>query len=445
MCGFQFKPSFIYKFVDAARLHTRFSFLYHRHTSFSACSIAVRIRTTSASTHGATDVHHASDPQPPHSIQLHIVSAMCFCGSNNIRASQWRQASQLDPCSQYRMCSARADSKSPSRDQTSNLSHTLQLLQEGFTDKQAARITLYLSSRGRSYDIISVRRWLDILRRSHVKQPTDATAKCPIVLEHRADNLEIKAAAVVQWMSRRGLTDAELGEVLSQWPALLNITTSTLEAVTAWLRWKFNWTDASICRLLARCPQFFSRTTANLSSKLAWFIAEGCNNERMSIAVSHTPSLFNYTIARNQSQLATLQTKGLTRAEVTEMLIKRPQLMTQDMSSSITQAKFRFLDQVMRMDVQVLVKCPVFFFYSLFKRIGPRWSFHSLYCTGQHFNLSSNLAPKDEDWLHRLSSSFLDAKCVSHSMTRMQLYQEQTIEWQQGEGKKWKFEKGKCF
>lgn len=374
-------------------------------------------------------------------IQQHRASATCF--TSNSRTSQWTGTSESVTSRLHRLFRTSAINESPTDTMEGKPSATSQLLQEGFTEKQAARIMSYLASKGRRLDIVNVRQWLGILLQSNVERPFEAFAKCPIIIENRADHTEDKAAAVVAWMSRKGLSSIRIGEVLSKWPAMLIVPCANAEAVEAWLRSELDWTDDTFEQALSRCSQLFSLNPSNLSAKLAWFISIGCSKRKMSSALITNPSLFDYTLERNESQLLALQLQGLTHTEVAQLVAKKPSLITQDMLSDINQAKFRFLVQVMKFSIQELVRFPVFPTYSLFYRVGPRWSFHALHCRNRPFNISSNLANTEEVWLGRLRSLSLDAECSTRGLTRSQLFAESTIQWQQGEGKQWNFEKVK--
>lgn len=316
-----------------------------------------------------------------------------------------------------------------------------QLLQEGFTFIQAARILSYLSNRKRPLDIENVRQWLQLLRKNHVQKPLSAMAKCPIIIEHRAHKVQVKAAAVAQWMQQKELTTVKFGQILSKWPALLVMTFANLEAVEAWLSSELNWTSKQTGRAFATFPQLFGLSPANLACKLAWFIDKGCSNHKMSRVLLSQPYLMSYTAARNETQWSDLLAAGLTQTQVAEAVVKMPHIVGLRVASDINQAKLRFLVQGMGKEISELVRCPGYLSCSLFKRVGPRWAFHSLHCPGQRFTLSTQLAPKVEGWLHQMSSSSMDAECIARGMTRAQLYQEHTLQWQRGEGQKWNFEK----
>lgn len=97
-------------------------------------------------------------------------------------------------------------------------------------------------------------------------------------------------------------------------------------------------------------------------------------------------------------------------------------------------AKVHFYVKVMKTSLQELAAAPVSFGYSLHQRIGPRWAFHSKYFPTQHFTLSSRLAVADKVFVQRLSSPLLDAECILHSMTRMQLFRECGATWKKESG-----------
>lgn len=351
--------------------------------------------------------------------------------------------SQDVSCVLHDIISTTAGKESPPGNEKGKASATTQLFQEGFSDKQASRILSYLSARRLSFRIMNVKHWLHLLHQCHVVRPNDAISQHPIILEKKAATMQAKAAATVLWISKNGLTDIEIGELLCKRPEMLNVTLANLEAVDAWLSSKLSWTADRIGKVLARCPQLFSLTPVNLSSKLAWFNSQGLSNSRLSTALFHTPTLFDCTIIRNETQLSALQAAGLTHAQVAHMLYQVPQLLTRDMSGDVIQAKFRFLGEVMGQDVQKLVQFPAFLTCSLSKRIGPRWAFHNLHCPGQQFTLGYNLTPKDQDWLQHRCFATLAAECSRSGVTLLHMYSDFSIQWRQEEGARWNFENSK--
>lgn len=397
--------------------------------------------SSTENTHKAQTAHHTATPQPLHIKQQHGVSAMCFQSIRN--TSRQGGACGAEFWTLYHMFSITAGKQPPPGDAEYDLSPTSQLLYVGFTIKQAERILTLYASRKRPLDIKNVREWLDLLRQCHVEWPTNALSKHPIMLSNRAENLESRSKETLHRLSRFGLTNVGIGQLLSKWPGLLIVTVGNLEAVEAWLSIELHWSQEQVGKVLAKYSKLFSLTPITLSSKLAWFSSQGCSNAKMGVALFHTPSLFDYTIARNESQLSALQAAGLTPAEVALLIGKRPQLLTRDMSSHITQAKLRYLKEVIGQDVKEMLKFPAYLTCSLVKAVGPRSSFHSLHCSSQPFALNTNLTKTEEHWLRRLSSPSLDAECIARGMTRAQIYKEHTIQWQQGEGKKWNFEKVK--
>lgn len=116
--------------------------------------------------------------------------------------------------------------------------------------------------------------------------------------------------------------------------------------------------------------------------------------------------------------------------------MKMPTVLGLAVSGKLQQDKLTFLPLVMHKSILEL-NCSAFLTYSLFNRIGPRWVFHTIHCSDQPFNLSSKLCPADETYVQACKISPispLDAECHSRGMTRLQLYQEIKVQWQQ-EGK----------
>lgn len=318
------------------------------------------------------------------------------------------------------------------------LNHKLQLVKEGFTEKQTVMILAWLSSRKRPFVIRNIQQWLQVLRNYGVKQPLDVMSNHLILLMARADTAHARSTAVVQWMSEHGLAQDAIAAVISQWPLILHTPLETAKAVAAWLGSELGWSDGMISDVLTRHPRLFGLSTvSNLCVKLSWFKSQGLSAAAVSRVFFNTPPLFYTTIARNEKQLAALQAMGLSKSQVSEMLRKLPHLLTRNIAGDNIQAKVRFLSEDMGRTIEELVTCSVFLTYSLINRIGPRWAFHSLYCKGQSFVLGSRLPVKDKHFADSLSSQTLDTECVSRGYDRLRLYNEFRAEWQQGEGIKW--------
>lgn len=128
---------------------------------------------------------------------------------------------------------------------------------------------------------------------------------------------------------------------------------------------------------------------------------------------------------------------GLSPPQIEQSLRRRPLLLGSDLHGAVMQAKVRFLTQVMRNDIQVLVCCPQFLSMQLVGRIGPRWAFWSRHCPGQPFVLNTRLNVSLENFVSNLRSPSLDAECNVRNLTYMQLFEEESARWQAEEGAEW--------
>lgn len=219
---------------------------------------------------------------------------------------------------------------------------------------------------------------------------------------------------------------------------LLKLPHKNAALVALWLSSELGWSSHMVVVILTKCPQLFGlNPAATLGVKAVWFRSQGFETEVLSKMLYLHPQLLGYTIKRNESQLSALQALGLSKPQVAEMVRTCPVLLIRDISSDVTQAKIRFLTQVMGKSVQELSVCPGFLALSLVDRTGPRWAFHSLYCPGKPFILSTRLKCTELDFVRRLPSSYLDTECDSQGKSRLQLFRSFTAQWKEGEGRAW--------
>lgn len=310
------------------------------------------------------------------------------------------------------------------------------LRQLRFTDKQAAHSLSYLSSQKRNVNIENIRRWLELLRMCDVKRSNEVLSTHPILLSNLADNSADNAGVVVQWIASMGLTSSETAQLLGRRPMLLTIPLANALEVTAWLTRELGWNGDRISRVLIQFPQLFGLNPRdNLTPKLSWWMEQGFSRETLSrVFLTYTP-LFSSSIQRNIFQMSALQTFGLPRSQVSNMVQQAPALLNLNINGQNVQAKVRFLIEVMGKKVDDMCVCPNFLTFSLFHTIGPRWSFHNRHClSSRPFNLGTKLKCSDKHFAEHMASPSLDAESISRSMTCLQLYEEHRIQWQQSEG-----------
>lgn len=280
--------------------------------------------------------------------------------------------------------------------------------------------------------------WLQLLHQHGVQHPSDVMSNHIIILKSRAETAQARSAAVVAWMRKLGLTEAEIVDIITQRPMVFNVPLETANAVSEWLQHELGWNGSMISNVLVRYPRLFGLSPfSNLSIKLAWFRSHSFSTVNISSALYSNPALFNNAIAHNECQIISLKAMGLSPEQVTKVFKRIPHLLMRDMEGNIIQAKIHFLTQVMHMQVEELAAFPAFLTYSLMKRIGPRWGFHSLHCKGQSFSLAYRLSLKDRQYAESLTSQSLDAQCKARCLTRLQLYEEFRSQWQQGEERRW--------
>lgn len=226
---------------------------------------------------------------------------------------------------------------------------------------------------------------------------------------------------------------------------LLCVPHTTAAAVAAWCSAELDWSGSMIATIMIKFPQLFGLSAAdNLTPKLAWFVLQGCRKASLRRVFFSTPALLSYSIQRNNTQLIALQALGLPLSKASYLISRVPTLLTRKISGQITQAKIEFLTQVMHQQIEEICVCPRFLTYSLFERIGPRWSFHSRHChQGRPYKLNTKLQPSDKHFSEHMGSPSLDAECTSRGMTHEEVYQEHKEQWQQGEGKIWNVRIGK--
>lgn len=318
------------------------------------------------------------------------------------------------------------------------LRNTSDLLKEGFTDKQAARILSYLAAQKRKFNLENVQQWLLLLHTYNVQDPVLVVANHCVVLPSMAGYAKLNAPAVVHWMSSMQLSPKAISLLLAKNPMLLVLPHATVAAAAAWFSSELDWSSSMIAAKLSTTPTLFgSNPVLNLAPKMAWFNSKGLSNAKMSKVLFNTPALLNFSIARNKCQISALRASGLSETDVDNMVRKKPQILTSDIAGAITQTKLRFLTQEMGQPIHSLVNCPVFITLSLLDRIGPRWFFFSLYCQGQTFILNSQLKVTNSVFVTRLRSPSLDAECATHGQSRLQRFEVFMSKWQQNEGRAW--------
>lgn len=295
------------------------------------------------------------------------------------------------------MCSkiARSLPQGPARDVSV---HKPKLSQLGFTEEQAAHTLAYSVRRKRSFPIDNVQPWLHLLHKLNVEHPVQVLSKRPVLLASRASTAEANMEGLVELLGGLGATQKQLAALLYKHPMLFNIPPTTPSAAAAWLRSKLHLSSSVIADLFTKYSELFYMSCEDLDVTLAWFLSMG------------------YSI---------------------ETVRQKPQLLRSKLSTTVNKAKVRFLTQVMQKDVEELQTCTQFLRYSLFQNIGPRWAFHSLYCKGQPFVLSTRLNVNDAGLVQKLDSSSLDEECKVCSLTRLEVYEKFKIKWQEGEGKIW--------
>lgn len=388
---------------------------------------------TSSSTFGVMAAPHASSSQPLDHSQ-HQARMVIKPGSTVFGHYAFAMR-----CSHSKL----ALKEPQAQDQHGGTRHDSIPQQLGLTDKQAARVLAYLSSQGRSFNIHNTRLWFKLLHKFRVRQPLEVISRHPIILHNRADKIGENAEVVVLWMSSMGLTPSQIAESLGCVPKLLCIPHQTAAAVAAWFSHELGWSGSMIAAMLVKYPQLFGLSVVdNLASKKAWYVEQGFSNKSLSKALFSTPSLFTCSIERNNTQFAALQALGLSKLQVSDMIQKAPTLLSLSINGPNTQAKIKFLTLVMGRQVDDMWLFRKFLTYSLFERIGPRWSFHSRHCpTSQAFHLSTELKQTDKDFAERMVSASLNAECVSRGKTCLQLFDEHRIKWQEGEGRQWNVRK----
>lgn len=362
--------------------------------------------------------HHQSICAAGQAVPLHGCGLACFSP---------KRALSNTACNSLQSCP-------PADTQTSEFDL---VLNEGFSQKQAQLVLKFYTIKHSKVSIRNVRGWLTLLLKHHVDMPVSVISKYPLVLSSKYETADANADAFMLWCFSLGLTPVDTALLLSKRPMLLVVPHATAAAASEWLSKELGWSSAMIGSVLVRNPRVLSASPNALSRRLAWFQSQGFSVAAISKAFYSGPTLFNYSIIRNEAQLSAMQAMGLSQSQVGEMLGKMPMLLARDMSSAITQAKLRFLIQVMGKPVLDMVTCPGFLCISLLGRTGPRWFFCSLYCHGQAFVLSTNLIPTDEQFVKRLSSPSLDADCAARDLSRIQLYNDFKISWVDKEGLEW--------
>lgn len=312
-----------------------------------------------------------------------------------------------------------------------------QLVQLGFDVHQAERVLSFFCVQKRNVNIENLFHWLQLLHTLNVGQSFETAARCPSILTHRAESASRNATAIVTWMSSIGLTDTEIPQIFRTCPMLITIPQATAEQVAAWLTSDLGWSSSMVVRLMRKRPSFFAFSSVDTLRPKLVFFSQHFSIQQISNALFIQPRLFDTTIAHNQSQVLSLQAIGLSQFQVAEMIRKMPGLLLRDIAGDVTQAKVRFLTQIIRQPVQEMLKFPAFLTLSLANRIGPRWAFHSLYSPDQPFNLNTRLSPTDINFTHRLQSPSLDAECVLTGMGRLQIFERFAAQWQEREGREW--------
>lgn len=319
-----------------------------------------------------------------------------------LRPSPFRGWDQHTGHLNQRFSHTTARNKKPSRDKPDQCGKSLQLIRLGFTEQQASRVLSFFTRRGVSLSIENVHAWLQLLHQLHVDQTVCVVSRHPIILTSRAATAAANAAGVKEWLCSVGATPETQAMLFGKYPMLLNIPHATTMAMTEWLRRELMWSSSTITRVLLMYPELFTCSWGNLDVKLAWLLSSGAS---------------------------------------VQMLNQKPYLLLNNFNSKVNQAKVRFLSQVMKLEV---LPCIPFLGHSLLERIGPRYTFHSLHCSGQPFTLSYRLCSVDADFVKQLISPSLESECASSSQTRLQVYEKFRFQWQQGEGRQWDVGKGEA-
>ncbi|MEW5298209.1 MAG: hypothetical protein WDW36_001359 [Sanguina aurantia] len=316
---------------------------------------------------------------------------------------------------------------------------TAQLTELGCTPKQVSRVLSTLAAKGHPFDFQTAERWLQILSRYGVPDPLLALVNNALLLQTRPEEGRDNAPAVTAWVAGMGLTQAELGETLARYPQLLCLRhTDATEAVSQWLTRELGWDGRQIVKALHAFPPLFACSPAeDLTPRLKWFFNHGFHVAAVGRAMLETPDLFSSSIAHYESQLSALQALGLTPSQVQTMVLKEPSLFTTSVTGEVMQLKVRFLVEVMGKQVADLVNCPVYLLRSLKGCIGPRWAFAAQYGTHLDYQLSARLRMTDRQFAEAARSTKLNGEFKSRAVTRIQVYSEFKIRWQQGAGKGW--------
>lgn len=361
-----------------------------------------------------------------HWIQLEPPHSSTVCGHFHSRFELQMQHSH-----------SKAAAKVPRFVASSGIESNLQQL--GFEDEQAARIRSYLAAQRRLVNTENVRLWLHLLQKYKVQQPVDVVTRYPIILCSKAQSMVHNAESVVMWLASLALTSTQIGQLLSKRPMLLCIPYTTSAAVAAWLMSELGWNGSMISRTLIKHPQLFSLSVAdNLAPKLAWFIHRNFSVPTMGRALYTTPALLDSSLERNNTQLSAMHALGLNEGEALGMVRKAPTLLNLNINGPVTQAKLRYITQVMGFQIKDICKHPRCLTYSLVERLGPRWSFHCAHSlAGQPFDLSSKLKLTDKDFVQCMASVSLDARCAALGISCFHFFQEEKARWQQREGREW--------
>lgn len=159
------------------------------------------------------------------------------------------------------------------------------------------------------------------------------------------------------------------------------------------------------------------------------------NSDLVCKRVVQNPRLFGQSVANARTHLEAVQALGLSRTQVLEMVTKTPGVLEFD--SSTIQRKVKFMVEEMGLPLTALLKDPTFLARSLTNTIGPRWAFSLLYCSNQPRPSTSRPSLTEQKYTNGLKSPSLDAVCARRDMTRLQLFMEFKIQWQQREGRVW--------
>lgn len=345
--------------------------------------ILARLSATSSKV-GITEAAHASSSQvfcPP----LQQISKSMWTTSTTLVISRDCQHHHKQACSSH---SKAAGKDMPVLESHSSSNHRYDLLQLGFTSHQADRVIAYLLSQKFSVNIKNVSMWLQLLCTLQVQESREVVFRHPVILKSRASNLTENADALLFWLSGIGLTSSKSVQLLGESPVLLCIPQATAAAVGTWFNHELRWSNSMVVTLLFKFPQLFSQSAVgNLSPKLDWFLAQGFSREKLASVFYNSPTLLSHSIQRNNTQRSALQALGLTESEVSAMIRKAPALLGLSIDSPNTQAKIRFVTHAMGRQLGEIWACPRILTYSLSERLGPRWSFYSLYCQqGQPFS-----------------------------------------------------------